>query len=630
MTSIGSRGYRLYSGEKRGRFHRFISLFRSNFLMMIKMKRVYIVIFITLFFLFFTVLEIAFSQPLEDAQEEFLSYQGIGSFFEIRPTDETDLEIEAFLGENITLEYTISNVGNKSSMPFFLFYSPSLNWEFELVQPLEEIAPGESMEMKVDLSVPDSMINFSTLAPHNLDVALVRSGIDDLIPPEIWENLFSDEGRVIFEVLGEYIQDPFTRYAYSTMYEREFGRFTMLYAIPGDVIESLISGFISYDLVDPRITSITNLIQVDIEDDRVQEYTRLEPREGHQDSFELVVHENSSSLIRTEMFAEDTKTLTIELRNEAMYPIEVDIEALLMPVTDPEWGAEIYQILDPRFQPENRIDPGESIFFDLVIVSGFIDAKMPYNLVVLATDISQSSYWNSEVTQIVVDIEGDKPGNDLEQEYFDTMWGEGLAFIRFLMLILLAAVAGSTLISNDLKNNTLALYFSRPITWFDYLAGKWSSLFLVLCSVTLLPALILFAAEMAFMNEGFTFIFSKLWLIGAAFISYMMALIVFTSVALAFSSLSKRWIVAGVGIFSFFLITPIIGDILHSIFDNEHLKLININLVFRYAFTPLFGLRYDADQIGFSVLLPWLVLAFITAVSLGVMIVRFRGREVAR
>ncbi len=63
-------------------------------------------------------------------------------------------------------------------------------------------------------------------------------------------------------------------------------------------------------------------------------------------------------------------------------------------------------------------------------------------------------------------------------------------FVRYLFIwqavpaYLIAVIVGPALISADLSNNAISLYFSRPITRAEYLYGKMGVLFLILAPIT--------------------------------------------------------------------------------------------------------------------------------------------------
>lgn len=64
-------------------------------------------------------------------------------------------------------------------------------------------------------------------------------------------------------------------------------------------------------------------------------------------------------------------------------------------------------------------------------------------------------------------------------------------FIRFQgpLLALTLIYAGSGLICNDFRNNLMEIYFSKPLNWRDYVAGKTMTLIFIGLSLSAVPAL---------------------------------------------------------------------------------------------------------------------------------------------
>src|SRR5205807_9644984 len=60
------------------------------------------------------------------------------------------------------------------------------------------------------------------------------------------------------------------------------------------------------------------------------------------------------------------------------------------------------------------------------------------------------------------------------------------------MAYLLTAFVGPSLVSPDLNNNALPLFFCRPFSRTEYVAGKMSVLLFLLSAITWVPGLILF------------------------------------------------------------------------------------------------------------------------------------------
>jgi ABC-2 type transport system permease protein len=218
----------------------------------------------------------------------------------------------------------------------------------------------------------------------------------------------------------------------------------------------------------------------------------------------------------------------------------------------------------------------------------------------------------------------------MEQQFFNTFWGGEFNYERFLWIVLLTAVAGSSLISRDLKNNTFTLYFSRPLTWVDYAIGKFMALATALSLITIVPTVLIFSTKMAFLDEPFIFVIEKLPILGGMVLSYLIAIVFFSSVAMALSSMTKRGVFAGVGIFAYLVMAPIISDLLVEIFDNDHLKLLNVNLVLKSLFIPFFGLKYSESSMGFGYHLLVLEVLALIAICWGILFFRFHNKEVAK
>ena len=97
---------------------------------------------------------------------------------------------------------------------------------------------------------------------------------------------------------------------------------------------------------------------------------------------------------------------------------------------------------------------------------------------------------------------------------------------------------GAGLIANDRRANALQIYLSKPLTRVEYIAGKLTTLALLLVAVTWLPAMLLLLLQVLFAGST-TFLRENLFVIPA--ITLYAAIQVFLSAfaMLALSSLSK-------------------------------------------------------------------------------------------
>jgi ABC-2 type transport system permease protein len=109
--------------------------------------------------------------------------------------------------------------------------------------------------------------------------------------------------------------------------------------------------------------------------------------------------------------------------------------------------------------------------------------------------------------------------------------------------MLLTAFAGPTLISPDLANNALPLYFCRPFSRKEYVLGKFCVIAWLVSLITWIPGLILFGIESGL--SGGSWMWEHLWLARAIFFSSLADVVILALIGLALSALVKWKPVAG-------------------------------------------------------------------------------------
>lgn len=119
--------------------------------------------------------------------------------------------------------------------------------------------------------------------------------------------------------------------------------------------------------------------------------------------------------------------------------------------------------------------------------------------------------------------------------YFTAVQG-WLAFI-------LTAFAGPGLISGDLANGALPLYFCRPFSRSEYVLGKASVLGILLSQITWVPGLVLFIVQATL--AGPSWAWSHLWIAGSIVVSSLVWIAILSLLAMALSAWVKWRIVAG-------------------------------------------------------------------------------------
>ena len=197
--------------------------------------------------------------------------------------------------------------------------------------------------------------------------------------------------------------------------------------------------------------------------------------------------------------------------------------------------------------------------------------------------------------------------------------------VLFLMIAMMV-FAGSGLIADDLKHNSLQIYFSRPLRKKDYLLGKMAVVFFFILAVTLVPGLLVYVFKLIFAGS-FKFFLSYPWLV-LSIVGFSAFLAVFFAFyTLLLSSLSKNSRYVMVLVFMIYIFSDVFFGILQSIF--------------RTPYMALFSIRANIDQVGalvfaqkpvhpIPVLWSCLVLGGICALSALVLNRKIRGVEVIR
>lgn len=147
-------------------------------------------------------------------------------------------------------------------------------------------------------------------------------------------------------------------------------------------------------------------------------------------------------------------------------------------------------------------------------------------------------------------------------------------FFFSMILMVLSATMGASLIARDLRHNALVMYFSRAITRFDYLAGKFLALLLFLLVATLGPGLLLWAGQAGMGQEKLT-LGDRLGDLGAITLHSLILVVPISSMVLAFSSFTRRTYVAGILWVTFYFASWIFSLVLQATLKEEWPKLIS-------------------------------------------------------
>ena len=189
------------------------------------------------------------------------------------------------------------------------------------------------------------------------------------------------------------------------------------------------------------------------------------------------------------------------------------------------------------------------------------------------------------------------------------------------LVALIAIFGGSGLIANDLKNKVLSLYLSKPISWIDYLIGKFAVIGILLGCLTLIPGLLLFLEHL--LLTGTSFLKENYWL-PFSIIAYSVIIILSTSLLiLLFSSLTTNSRYATIGFCAVWFGSPVIYEVLRAITRTSKMALVSIWANYDILGTIMFGGSQD-----YSVHWIWAFLTLFALIAICLFVLRRRIRAV--
>jgi ABC-2 type transport system permease protein len=115
--------------------------------------------------------------------------------------------------------------------------------------------------------------------------------------------------------------------------------------------------------------------------------------------------------------------------------------------------------------------------------------------------------------------------------------------VQGVLAFILTAFMGPGLISPDLANGALALYFCRPFSRAEYVVGKASVLAILLSQITWVPGSILFVVQASLAGPRWTW--DHLWIIGSLIVSSLIWIGILSLLAMTLSAWVKWRMVAG-------------------------------------------------------------------------------------
>jgi len=193
-----------------------------------------------------------------------------------------------------------------------------------------------------------------------------------------------------------------------------------------------------------------------------------------------------------------------------------------------------------------------------------------------------------------------------------------------VFVFFITVYAGTGLIANDRRANALQIYLSKPLTRFEYIAGKLAILMTVLLLVTWVPAVLLLLIQVAFAGSV-SFLLAHLFLLPAITIFSLIQVTAVATAMLALSSLSRSSRYVGVLYAGLMFFSQAVYGIVRGITRNSAMAWLSVPLDLNQIGDVIFRMQGRFQMPTWSA---FLVIALLVAVSAAVLERRVRGLEV--
>lgn len=197
--------------------------------------------------------------------------------------------------------------------------------------------------------------------------------------------------------------------------------------------------------------------------------------------------------------------------------------------------------------------------------------------------------------------------------------------VQGVLGFMLTAFTGPGLISPDLANGALPLYFCRPFSRAEYVLGKASVLAILLSEITWVPGLVLFAVQASLAGSSWTW--SHLWIVSSLVLSSFLWIAILSLLAMALSAWVKWRIVAGALLLAVLFFGGGFGQAINAVMRTQSGHFIDIVYLIGTVWTSLF--RIDNDR-GMSSSAAWIALLIYCGICLALLVRKVRAYEVVK
>jgi|SRR5579884_27934 len=198
-------------------------------------------------------------------------------------------------------------------------------------------------------------------------------------------------------------------------------------------------------------------------------------------------------------------------------------------------------------------------------------------------------------------------------------------YVQGALAFILTAFTGPGLISPDLSNGALPLYFCRPFSRAEYVAGKMSALALLLSQITWIPGLILFAMQASVAPNHW--LSQNWWMAGSIVLASWIWIAILCLLSMALSAWVKWRFVAGALLLGVFFFGAGFGHAINAVMRTESGSLLDISSLISTVWTSLFRMPYEPST---SPSEAWTMLLIVCAICLFLLMRKVRAYEVIK
>jgi ABC-2 type transport system permease protein len=197
--------------------------------------------------------------------------------------------------------------------------------------------------------------------------------------------------------------------------------------------------------------------------------------------------------------------------------------------------------------------------------------------------------------------------------------------VQGVLAFVLTAFTGPGLISPDIANGALPLYFCRPFSRAEYVLGKASVLAILLSQIMWIPGLVLFAVQASLAGPAWTW--DHLWIAGSLVLACWIWIAILSLLAMALSAWVKWRIVAGALLLAVLFFGAGFAQAVNAVMRTQLGHFVDIVYLMSTVWNGLFRI---GDERAVSSTEAYAALSIFCGICLALLVKKVRAYEVVR